>query len=324
VDVSVESVAGELMKLQRNRGLQAGDIGSKVGPSLARLTGFSPARGAEGRQSLARQLVRAAHTLPPDQRMIFLRASAVRPTDASTLSERLDSVITTIDRSFRVVRRRLSEANLAVAERLIATAVDDRGWFLAELRATVDFREERPIHRAQRTLVVTAPTLERVTEMISLPGFGDEAPELLVKGAARLEEVNQTGPQTWEFILRLDAPRACGDLVEYETALRLPSRREGDPLSVMAPRRDCWRFETQVHLGGLADRAWVLDGVTAPTALSEEPGGTPIDLAADPSPSVTFRDLTPGLVYGIKWHWADPGFADQGTAPKASGLYSQN
>ncbi len=324
MEVSVQSVASELAKMQRNRGLQAGDIGSRVGPSLTRLTGFSPSRGAEGRQSLTRQLVRAAHTLPADQRMIFLRACAVRPTDAPTLQERLNGATVAIDRSLKVVRRRLSEANLAVAERLVAAAVDDRGWFLAELRATVDFREERPIHRARRTLVVTAPTLERVTEMISLPGFGDEAPDLRVKGAARLEEVNQTGPQTWEFVLRLDAPRACGDLVEYETALRLPSRREGDPLSVMAPRRDCWRFETQVHLGGLADRAWVLDGVTAPTALSEDPSGTPIDLEADPSPSVAFRDLTPGLVYGIKWHWADPDFTDQGTAPKASGLYSQN
>lgn len=322
MDVSVETVAAELAQLQRNRGLQAGELASRIGPGLARVTGFSPARGAEGRQSLVRQLVRGTQALPPDQRLIFLRACAVRPGDAPNLQDRLAEAAGQIDRSVKVARRRLTAANLAVAEQLVAAAADDRGWFLGELIAYVDFRDERPIHRARRTLVVTAPTLDRVTEMISLPGYGEAGPDFRVQGAATLEDARLVGPQTWEFVLRLDRTYSCGDTVEYETALRLPSRREGDPLLVMAPRRDCWHFQATVHLGDLADRAWVLDGVTAPTALSEDPNVPPVDLTATPVPRAEFRDLTPGLVYGIKWRWADPGFPEQGVAPKASGLYS--
>jgi len=324
VDVTVTAVAQELAHLQRNRGLQVGDLAGRVGPALASLTGFSPDRGAEARQSLVRQLVRATQSLPAEERMIFLRASAVRPADAPTLQERLAEVAERIDRSPRVARRRLSAANTAVAEHLVEAASNDRGWFLGELVATVDFRETRPIHRARRTLVVTAPVLEHVTEMISLPGYGEEGPDLLVEGGAVVEDVRRTGPQTWEFSLRLVPPQACGDTVEYTTSLRLPSRKVGDPLSVMAPRRDCWRFETTVHLGGLADRAWILDGVTAPTALSENPSQDLVDLTANPSPTVEFRDLTPGLVYGLKWRWAAEEFVDDELGRNTSGLYSHD
>ena len=55
MDVTVTAVAQELAHLQRNRGLQVGDLAGRVGPALASLTGFSPDRGAEARQSLVRQ-----------------------------------------------------------------------------------------------------------------------------------------------------------------------------------------------------------------------------------------------------------------------------
>lgn len=303
MDVNV--VAGELAALQRNRGLQSGDLRT-VGPALSHLTGFLPGRGDSARQSMIRQLVRAAHDLPPDLRLVFLRACAVRADDPNTLQRRLAGVGAVIDRSERVVRRRLDQANLLVAERLLAAAKDDRGWFLGQLLARVDFREPMPVYRADYQLVVTAPSLSRVTEMISLPSVGEEvAPRYEVAGATRLAESRRIQRQTWEFSLELDRLYACGEVISYSSALYLSSRQDAPPMSVMAPRRDCWRFRTTVHLGDLAEAAWVLNGVSAPTVSDETPTGQALDLVASPIASAEFRDLTPGLVYGLRWRWKD-------------------
>lgn len=306
MQVTAKVIASELARLQRNRGLQSAVLTPRVGPMVASLTGFDGNRGAEGRDSLARTLVRLAHGLAPDLRLAFLHACAVRASDPPTLQERLELVAQRIDRSVKVARRRLDVANLRVAERLLDEVLDDRGWFLARLVTEADFTAEHPVHLAQRTLVVTAPILRRVTEMISLPGQESE-PDFTVTGSASLSDVRRAGSEAWEFSLTLDAVYECGDTVTYDTAVRLPSRMVGEPFSVMAPRRPCFSFETTVHLGDLADRAWILDGVTPPSALSEDPGGRRVDLTASTSPSAAFRDLTPGLVYGVKWRWGSPG-----------------
>lgn len=302
----VEEVAAELAHLERNRGLQTGDLSGHVGPRLAQLTGFSAARGDTARQSLMRQLVRATQDLPPDLRFVFLRACATRPDDPPTLQRRLESGAAVIDRSPRVARRRLDEANALVAAKLVASA-DDAGWFLGALRASVDFREPQPVYRATHTLVVTSPALSRVSEKISLPGVGtDVTPEFAVSGHARHESARRIHQQTWEFWLELDRTYVCGELVEYHTALRLDRRRDAPPMSVMAPRRDCWKFSTTVNLGGLADQVWILDGVTPPTVTDEEPSGPLIDPESEPVPTAEFANLTPGLVYGLRWRWKDP------------------
>ena len=103
--------------------------------------------------------------------------------------------------------------------------------------------------------------------------------------------------------MSLDRDYSCGDVIRYRSAVRLPRRAGAPPMSVMAPRRDCRFFSTTVRLGGLADQVWVLDGVTPPTVNDEAPTGSRIDPAVDPQPSVEFRNLVPGLVYGLRWTW---------------------
>lgn len=299
--MDVSEVAGELSTLQRNRGVQSGHLRT-VGPGLSHLTGFVAERGDPARQSLIRQLVRAAH----DLRLIFLRACAVRADDPSTLQQRLAGVGTVIDRSPRVVRRRLDQANLIVAQRLMTAAKDDRGWFLGQLCSRVDFRDPQPVYQAEYELVVTAPSLNRVTEMISLPNAKEDvAPSYTVAGATTLVDKRRVQRQTWEFTLELDRSYACGEVISYSSALRLSSRKDAPPMAVMAPRRDCWRFRAAVHLGDLAGAAWILDGVTPPTVSDVTPAGQVLDLTANPSLAVEFRDLTPGLVYGLRWTWRE-------------------
>lgn len=305
--LDVTAIADELAHLQRNRGLQSANLAARVGPSLAQLTGFGPGRGADARMSLTRQLLLAAEDLPPDLHLAFARACATRPDDRPTLTERLQAVGTHIRRSPEVARRRVGEANLLVASRLMQNTKDDKGWFLHELRSRVDLRETSPVYRASYTLVVTAPTLAHITEMISLPGDGaDLEPGFSVSGNVRLDAVRRIHPQTWECRMTLDRTYGCGELIRYQSAVRVPDRRDVPPMSVMAPRRDCRLFVTTVHLGGLADKVWVLDGVTPPTVNDETPCGPMIDPEADPQPTAEFRYLTPGLVYGLRWIWRTP------------------
>lgn len=297
------AVAGDLARLQKGRGLQAADLPARVGPSLAQATGFAAALGAEGRRSLTRQLVLAADGLPPDLSLAFARACALRLDDGPTLAARLDVAARHIHRSREVTRRRVAAANLVVASRLVDSSRGDQGWILHSLRSFVDLRENSPVYRAEYALVVTAPTLHRISEMISLPGSADAEPEFAVSGGALLETLTRIHPQTWECSLLLDRVYGCGDVIHYRSAVRLPRRADAPPMSVMAPRRDCRLFATTVHLGGMADRVWVLDGVTPPTVNDETPTGSLIDPAVDPRPSAEFRNLVPGLVYGLRWTW---------------------
>lgn len=301
--VDSAEVAAELGRLQRNRGLQDAHLGSRVGPQLARLTGFSPERGAEGRESLVRQLLHATRGLAADLRMIFLRACAIKPDDAPTLHQRLEPAAERIDRSIRVVRRRLEAANIEVAKALIEAAEGDRGWFLGELRVTCDLTAAEPVFTADHALVVTAPRLSSVTDWITLPeGPAQDEPRFQASGHAHLASMRLQEPRTWEFTLDLDRTYACGDIVRYQTVMVVPLLEASASVAMMA-RRDCWRYSATALLAGRASAAWVLDGVTYHTAVADEPTGRRIDLTAEPSPTVEFRNLVPGLVYGIKWLW---------------------
>ncbi|MFV0457839.1 MAG: hypothetical protein ACK5MT_03575 [Actinomycetales bacterium] len=305
-EVDEAAVAADLAKLQRNRGLQSGSLADRVGPALAQVTGFSSARGVEARGSLLRQLLRAAEGLPPDLHLLFARACATRPDDKSTLTERLRIAANQIDRSIEVARRRTVEANRLVALRLLEDTQDDKGWFLQRLRINVDLRESKPVYHADYTLVVTAPVLSRITEQVSLPGDGTDV-ELgfAAGGAVRLDTVQRIHPQTWASQMTLDRTYTCGELIEYWSAVRLPDRSYAPPMSVMAPRRDCLHFSTTVHLGGLADQIWVLDGVPPPTVNDVTPSGRRLDVEENPQPTVEFQYLTPGLIYGLRWTWRD-------------------
>lgn len=313
VDFDVTDIAGELAHLQRNRGLQSADLGARVGPRLAQLTGYSPHRGADSRASLVRQLMYAASGLPPDLRLAFARACAVRPDDKRTLTERLAVVGKGINRSAVVARRRLADANLLVAGRLLENLTDDKGWFLAEMRAHIDLRDRtvrngNPTYRGEYQLVVTAESVSRITEMISLTGEDtDPQPKFATTGAARVETVRQVHSQTWECVLTLDRTYHCGEVINYESAIRVARRESVPPMLVAAPRRDCRLFTTEVHLGDLADEVWVLDGVTPPTVFNDTPTGARIDPKVDPPFTAEFRNLTPGLAYGLRWTWRDPG-----------------
>lgn len=300
-----DSVAADLKRLQRNRGLQSANLADRVGPSLAQLTGFDPSRGSAARDSLIRQLARAAEDLQPDMRVVFSRACAMRPDDAPTLGERLARAGVYVNRNAEVLRRWVDRANKQVAQRLIETSAGDRGWFVDEFTTRVDFRETQPVYRAKRTLVVTAPRLSSIVEMISFPGDrADMRPEFNATGPVSLRSIQRIAPQTWQSELLLDREYQCGELITYSSAARLSHRRFAPPMSVMAPRRECRRFATEVRLGELAQQVWMLDRVASPTVYVDAPMGPILDHHRDPVVRAEFRNLIPGMVYGLRWIWA--------------------
>lgn len=306
MSIDIQSVATELAQLQRNRALQSGDLSRRVGPGLSRLTGFKAERGDQAKKSFVRQLVYATKDLPSDLRFAFLRACATRSDDAPKLEDRIASVGEVLHRGPRSIRRRTHEANLLVAAKLLETAASDTGWFIGEMSSSVDFRVQEPVYKATRTLVVTAPSLDRVTEQISLQGADNAVhPAFRISAGASLGRIDRTFPQTWKLTIDLDRTYGCGDLVTFTSHFTIP-RRHAPPMTVMAPRRDCWRFAASVHLGDMAESVWVLDGVTSPTLDAVAPTGPVIEPTAETEPSVEFTNLTPGLVYGLRWKWKNP------------------
>lgn len=309
-DATTSEIARDLARLQKNRGLQAPDVLDKVGLELARVAAVDSAMSHdEARHRLVTALVRAADVLSPDHKLAFLRGCAVRADDFPTLRLRLAAVGEVIKRSPTVTRRRLTEANAAAAQYLVNdAAVRERGWYIGSMNSSVDLREPLPVYRATRTLVVTAPSLDRITERFAFPGAqGAPAPDYSVTGAARVVGVERLPGDIWEFTMALDRVYRRGEHIAYDTALRMPARHHMPPMCVMAPMRDCWHFSARVHFGDCVSQAWVLDGVPVAAAFADTPCGPLVDPVAEPVATREFDALDKGRVYGLRWVWAEAG-----------------
>lgn len=302
--LDVRQLSADLARLQRNRGLQSPRLGDRVGESLARVVGYSDTRPS-ARESLIRQLLEAAQGLPHDLHAVFVYGCATRPDLPALLGDRMLAVSRLMDRSQYVVRERLTEANLLVAARLLEVAELDGGWFLDRFAVDVDLREEQPIYRSHRTLVVTSDSLSTIDEQVTIPDDGTDSPYVAVSGHGTSGPVRRTQAHTWEFTIVLDRTYRTGDEVEVGLAIKIPTRSMLPPMSIFMPKRACRSFRTTVNLGDMAEEVWVLDGAPPPAVNSDVPfDNALIGVSRDPEVTKEFTQLHTGLAYGLRWRWA--------------------
>ena len=314
MDARVEQLAAELAAIQRRRGLQSATWAATLGPLLTQALALDQhPQGEARREALVAGLLQHVEVLPPDMRFVFLAACSLRTKHKPYLGERLEAAGEAIEVNVRTTWRRLHDANLRLAEHLVAALDANRPappseWVLTALRVSTDLSVARPVFRSTHTVRVVSPYLSEITERISFPGAEPDAdPEFAVSGACSLVSVERAFQVTWVLTMRLSRTLACGQSATYSMVTKAPSRRLVHPMSVMLPERECRTFATEVNFGtpSAASQVWRLDGVPAPVAELDEPSGPLLDSVANPVLRAEYTNMVRGRVYGLRWQWSE-------------------
>lgn len=310
-------LVSELQRLRRGRGVRRPKPESWIGPELRALveSTYGSAAGEQLRDSLIDLLRDASAVLTGE--LLPLYQAALGATDLEgLLTHRLELMTRRLQRDPRTLQRWLHQCDQLIAARLEAdeqlrqaeAQVMQRGWTLARFDAQIRLDLPRPEYITRRTIHVTSQTLDKVTDLFSLPEeFAETAAGLEVEALAgcSLDGISHPTPSLWQLHLMLPRALRRGERWDVSTRLRLPSRAYASNHSVMAPARPCEAFDLRVEVGDSGAHEFrALSGI--PLVVLGERGavGTPVEVEKG---TVTFsaRHLTPGLAYGLRWSWPD-------------------
>ena len=299
----------ELKSLRKGRGLFAGQIEERVGPTLRAACEVTDGDGMMViRQKVTTRLAELAEQLPEDLRLATLAAFAILTEARLPLyQDRVSWAAVKVDRDPRTVRRRVDEAIHQLAE--LATSAPRRGpgapagsWHTTELHVAVGLDRARPEVLEQRRIVANQEGLRELDLAISLPtGRRDLEIEVLYGGT--LVDRGMEASDRLGFALTLPRPLASGESHDFAMRFRLPTARGMRPHMMCVPRRPCELFDLRVRFGRdrVPPRVWMLDGafqrdVSDPACRGHQHA---VDRAGEIH--MRFRQLAPGLAYGARW-----------------------
>jgi hypothetical protein len=309
-----ERLAAEIRLLRKGRGVQASDLGSRLGPLMRELAG--PGDPAARRQALIAEVNRCAARLPDDYRTAV---GASLGLSAQTRQEpyfkgRVSWLARLLDRDYRTALRRIDEAEQRLAELLAAelrrrrgrTAAAPDGWYLEEFRVVlrldtdvIESYEERRIVSAREDLTEVMAWLD-VPRDQGQPG-ADLRAEMLYGG--RLIRSEQPSRNRFHLMVQLPEPLQPGREHKYGLVLRMPREMLVRPHYILTPECQINNFDLTVRFDPVRLPSWVrrVDGETVRMFENAQP--TEIAVAPDAIGEVhqEFHDLAMYLGYGIQW-----------------------
>ncbi|RSN20143.1 hypothetical protein DMC63_13775 [Streptomyces sp. WAC 05977] len=297
-----EELVRELKSLRKGRGVHAGRIGERIGPTLRVLCGVAEDDGPVAiREKLVARLTGLAEQLPEDMRLVTVAAFGLTPEVRMPLyRDRVGWAALRIDRDARTVRRRVDEAIDQLAE-LVATVppFPDGAWHIAELQVvvTLDLPQHEVLeqyrivadHDGLHELDFTSPTLE-------LPGPLEV--DVLYGGTLR-----SGGTARGRLSLTAPEPLAKGETHAFAMRYRVPRPQVLRSYVVRALEKPCDLFDLRVRFAGhrIPRQVWTLRDVTGPHAGHRQP----VDRAGEIHQR--FRRLLPGRSYGARWDSEEAG-----------------
>lgn len=304
----------ELKSLRKGRGLFAGRIAERVGPSLRAACEVTDGDGLVViRRKVAARLAELVEQLPEDLRLPTLAAFAIEGEARQPLyQERVLWAAIRVDRDPRTVRRRVDEAINELAE-LATDAPRGRagrptdGWHTTELHVAVALDGMQPEVMEQRRIVADQDGLRELDLAVSLPAGRCDLDAGVFYGGT-LRDCGMEASDRFRFTLALPRPLSKGESYDFALRFRLPTTRSMWPYLVCVPRRPCELFDLRVRFGRdrLPQRVRMLHGafqrdVSDPVCHGHQHR---IDQAGEIH--MRFRQLTPGLAYGARWETALP------------------
>src|SRR5580700_570866 len=309
-----ERVAKEIRQLHKGRGLQAGDLDSRLGPLLGELAGTTEA--AARRQALLTEINRCAGQLLDDYRMAIGASLALsaETIDEPLFTRRASWLADKLDRDTRTALRRIREAEWRLAE-LIAAELRRRrgripiapdGWYVAELRTVLRLDGDSIVSEQDRRIVSTREDLTEVMAWLDLPSDTNQPEGELraeIRYGGRLLRKEQPSRNRFNLMAQLPKPLQPGEEHRYGLSLRMPRHMLKLPHCLMTPECQCDRFDLTVRFDPARLPDWIrrVDGETVRTFENRQPVGELLVPDAAGEVHQEFRDLVLYLGYGIQW-----------------------
>jgi len=306
-----DPLVAELASLHRGQGLRRSRMAPVLGPELRAVLGLTDdADERTVRAKLVDAFAGGARTLDGDFKVAFLHASGLK-NDKRLMQDRLTDAGDEIQRDSRTVRRRLNDANAAVArylraehERRIAHPHAPSGWVVRSIGSEVDLRGDLASVVSDKTILAIDPITE-LTESVYFGANSPDAPDpqiqIEVLSGGRLSLLDRVAANIWRYKIDLVKPLSAGDMHRFQVRITTSARQHLPPYNAVAPLRPCREFTCSVMFPPeqVPRRMQRVDGL--PTSVFNDP----IDDSSPHPPSATvrtvFRNLEPGLAYGLRW-----------------------
>lgn len=313
----------ELKTLRKGRGLYVPQVGDRVGPVLRQIGGVTQEDDArELRRKVANSLEEYAVALPEDLHVAVLAALAVHPdVRLPFYQERIRWIAHYLERDERTARRRVDEGIERLAELMLGLgAVGDApvldllgpGWRVAELRTIVLL--DQPVREAieQRRIVAERDGLDRLEMGYSLPRDPAAGPDpdrelrIDVLYGGMLVRRQMESSERIGLVLQLPRRLERGEAHEYGMRIQVPKQRRIQPHFVCIPgipkvSIDAFNLRIRFDRDRLPQQVWRLDGAYQRDVDDPVPIGEPVSPDITGEVQVRFRNLAPGLAYGLRW-----------------------
>ncbi|HEX4700508.1 MAG TPA: hypothetical protein VH352_00130 [Pseudonocardiaceae bacterium] len=261
----------ELNDLRRGRGMNAANLGSRVGPRLRAACGVANTDSpAQIRRRVAARLTALCERLPADLRLAATVALALH--DEATgefLDRRIGWLAEHFDRDPRTARRRVDTAFRLLGERIDdegAPVHDDDapdGWYVESLKAVLRMDLEPAQLVEERRIVSTVDELSAIAVSLHAPrGVSGEPGGLIAATMTYGGEIvaaQQVDGGHTRFHIRLSETIGIGQRHDY--GIQFTSYpRSWAPYDLLAPLDRCEHFAVRVRFGGdtQPDLVWQL------------------------------------------------------------------
>lgn len=263
----------ELNDLRRGRGLNAANLGSRLGPRLRRACAINESDGpAAVRRKVVLRLTALCGDLPED---LATAASVALALHDQACGEFLDRRIMWLaahfDRDPRTARRRVDTAFRLLGERLddegnrtAQVDVDSPdGCYVESLRAVLRMDLDPPQLVEERRIVACVDDLEEITVAMRAPKgvtLGDDLIEATMVHGGEIVEAQPMGNGQTQFLIRLPEPLRLGQRHEYGIRFTSYPRSWTNPYDLLAPLHRCEHFAVRVRFGDARpDLVWQLE-----------------------------------------------------------------
>lgn len=314
---AAEDLLAELKRVRKGRGLAGAVEGSTVGPVLAQLAGFGEDDAAATKVS---KLAKVLSTLMVDldeaeaEAISAALAMGAEYGGMPLLSKRIERLAAKLAADGRTARRRIDDALAVLAVTAVNSSkpisVDEsakRGWHARSVRTIVLLGNNGIEVLELRTVVSETLDLRRIYLGFSTPAPDGTAhppqPRLQIDALyggdiveRRIETTARTG-----FALEFPRPLKLGEVYDYGVRFRLPPDADVAPYYVLIPRVMCEEFDLRVKFETIPEKVELLSGVFQADTQDYVLATPAIEIDTLGEVRAKFRQLQPGMAYGVRW-----------------------
>jgi hypothetical protein len=308
--LALPELVDELKTLRKGRGVFVSQIDERVGAGLRTVCAVTEEDSpAEIRRKVCTRLENLARNLPADLRVAVMAAFAIAPDARLPLyQDRVSWAATKLNRNPRTARRRIDDGIHHIAQLAAVSALAPptrpgsvAAWRIAELRVTMALDREHPEVLQFRKIVAETDGLAEFDLALTVTAPTDLDVDLFHGGT--LVTRGMAASDRYTFSLVLPRPLAKGEAHDFAIRARLPRSQPVRPHLACVLTYPCDLLDLRVRFDRtrLPGAVWMLRDAFQRDIEDVLPQGArvPVDHAGESH--VTFRNVTSGMAYGLRW-----------------------